>query len=444
MKIPEMAPTEREVWNEVLADPERLRRVLAASSKVSDRAYLHWDKLRHLNPPEGLSAVEWWAALKVKRGAGKRQIPLVDKVGNPFGYSLTDQTLELLHKIDQRAGTPIGRPSALADKTARDRYLVSSLMEEAITSSQIEGASTTRQVAKELIRTGRLPRDRSEQMILNNYQTMKDIIDLRDRPLTPDFVLNIHRRVTEGTMDEPTAAGRLRREEEPIEVGDDLGAVFHVPPAAAELPQRLELMCDFANGKSPDHFVPPAVRSCILHFWLAYDHPFVDGNGRTARALFYWSMLRHGSWLCEFISISQIINKARAKYGRAFLLTETDDNDLTYFISYHLEVVCQAVDELHAWVERRAKELTELEAELRGMRLLNHRQQALIAHALRNPGHTYTIESHGMSHAVAYATGRSDLMNLMERGLLTGFKVGREWHFSPVADLEKRLAEMKP
>jgi Fic family protein len=63
--------------------------------------------------------------------------------------------------------------------------------------------------------------------------------------------------------------------------------VFHTPPPAAELPARLEAMCDFANSKTPDTFIHPVVRGIFLHFWLAYDHPFVDGNGRTARALFY-------------------------------------------------------------------------------------------------------------------------------------------------------------
>ena len=103
--------------------------------------------------------------------------------------------------------------------------------------------------------------------------------------------------------------------------------------SASNCTERMGLMCDFANSKTPEGFVHPVLRSIILHFWLAYDHPFVDGNGRVARALFYWSMLRHGYWLFEFVSISQIILKAPVKYGRAFLYTETDDNDLTYFIS---------------------------------------------------------------------------------------------------------------
>ena len=115
------------------------------------------------------------------------------------------------------------------------------------------------------------------------------------------------------------------------------------------------LMCDFANGKTPGEFVHPAIRSIILHFWLAYDHPFLDGNGRTARALFYWSMLHHHYWLCEFISISHLILKAPAEYERAFLYTETDDNDLTYFIIYHLKLIRRAVDELHKYIARKTE-----------------------------------------------------------------------------------------
>jgi len=56
----------------------------------------------------------------------------------------------------------------------------------------------------------------------------------------------------------------------------------------------MEAMCAFVNGRDTEPFIHPAIRAMILHFWLAYDHPFVDGNGRTARALFYWAMLRPG------------------------------------------------------------------------------------------------------------------------------------------------------
>ena len=295
-------------------------------------------------------------------------------------------------------------PDQITNPETKDRYLVGSLIEEAFTSSQLEGAVTTRRVAREMIRTGRKPSDRSEKMILNNYWTMQRIGKVKKEPLDKELIFDIHRLVTGGTLDDPPAAGRFRRDDEPVVVDDIYGEVYHVPPSASSLEGRMEAMCDFANGKIPDDFIHPVIRSIILHFWLSYDHPFIDGNGRTARALFYWSMLHHNYWLCEFISISHVILKGPMKYERAFLYTETDDNDLTYFIIYHLDVILRAIGELHEYINRKTKELHQLETRLRGIAALNHRQRALISHALRHPDQRYTIESHRRSHNIVYET----------------------------------------
>ena len=150
-------------------------------------------------------------------------------------------------------------------------------------------------------------------MILNNYRTMQEIIRLKDQPMSVPVLLDLHRRVTDGTLDNPSAAGRFRHPDESVKVVDGEGQIYHNPPPAEQLKERAQRLCDFANGKSPALFVPPAIRAILLHFWLAYDHPFVDGNGRAALALFYWSMLHSGFWLFEFISISNILVKAPAR-----------------------------------------------------------------------------------------------------------------------------------
>ena len=201
-------------------------------------------------------------------------------------------------------------------------------------------------------------------------------------------------------------------------------------------------MCRFANAVHDTHFIHPVIRSIILHFWLAYVHPFTDGNGRTARALFYWSMLRHGYWIFEYISISSIIREASTKYARAFLYTETDDNDLTYFILYHLDVINKAIKSLHEYIKKKTKEQKILEQRMRHIDMLNHRQAALIAHALRHPHHRYTVKSHMTSHNVVYQTGRTDLQDLENKGLLTSMKRGRTFVFIPPEDLESRLSKL--
>ncbi|MCH8962181.1 MAG: Fic family protein [Bacteroidetes bacterium] len=251
-------------------------------------------------------------------------------------------------------------------------------------------------------------------MILNNYRAMQLIREVKDEKLTPELMLHIHRAITEGTLEE--AESYLRKPGDGIGVYDETNnLLLHSPPPADEIQERLETMCRFANEGNPEGFLHPVLRAIILHLWLAYDHPFVDGNGRTASALFYWSMLRYGFWLCEFISISEIIRKGPAKYGQAFLHTETDDTDLTYFLLYHLQVIRRAIDQLYKYVGRKAKQLQASEHELRGIVAFNHRQRTLISHALRHPHNRYTIESHRSSHNVVDQTARTDLIDLADR-----------------------------
>ncbi len=441
MKIPQSSPLQNITLKELIANPDRFDLVIqTVLSSTHQGRYIHWDKLRHLAPPSGLSHQEWWWGLRFRRSGSQRQIPLTDKKGVQFTYSLVDPLPEELHLIDVSAAGAVQVPEPILNPDSKDTYIIRSLIEEAITSSQLEGAASTREVAKEMIREGRPPRTRSETMILNNYVTMQRIASVKNEPLTKDLVFELHRMVTRDTLDTPSGAGRFRRPDESIAVTNQEEEILHEPPTAQELEARMELMCEFANGRASTEFVHPAVRSMILHFWLGYDHPFIDGNGRTARALFYWSMLNKGYWLFGFISISEIILRAPVKYGRAYLYTETDNNNLTYFIMYHSEIIRKAIESLQDYVETRTQQLRVLESKLKGIAALNYRQRDLISHALRHPDHHYTIESHRNSHGVVYQTARTDLLNLVERGLLTQQKRGKALHFSPVHDLEVRLS----
>jgi Fic family protein len=407
-----------------------------------DGAYLHWDELRHRDPPEGTTREDWWHAIKAQRSARDQPFPLRDTDGKEFVYVMTDSVQRLVHEVDREMSGHVEVPGDVVNQDTRDRYVVSSLMEEAITSSQLEGAQTTRRVAAEMLRTGRPARDRGEQMIVNNYRAMAWIREQVRRPLNRPFLLQLQEMLTEDAIDAPDGAGRLRRTDEPIVVVDmDDGEVLHTPPPAQELEQRLDAMCAFANDDGASGpFIHPVIRAITLHFWLAYDHPFVDGNGRTARALFYWSMLRHGYWLTEFVTISRVIKKAPAQYGRAFQYTETDGNDLTYFVLHQLRCIKQAVVDLFAHLKRKTEETRTVEAAIRD-RDFNHRQIALLSHALRHPDMTYTIAGHRTSHQIVYDTARKDLLGLAEKGYLQQRKRGKEFVFSPASNLQKKLSK---
>ncbi len=442
-------PTKPKQLNELLLKyPKGLPGILQAGITATPKGqYLHWDRLRHLAPPAGLSHEEWWLGVKLARSQLYRELPLKDAAGRPFRYATPDIVHELLHKIDRRVGVRIELPEQVLSPEARDRYIFNSLVEESITSSQLEGAATTRQVAADMIRYGRRPTNTSEQMIFNNYEAMQEIRKLKDQSVTPPLVLQLHKILTKDTLDDPGAAGRLQETtEKRVQVVDNVShRVLHVPPPANQLRGRLVQMCEFANDlNNVKGFVHPLIRAIVLHFWLAYDHPFVDGNGRTARGLFYWSMLSQGYWLFEFVSISRILREAPAQYGRSYLYTETDDNDLTYFILYQLEVILRAIEELDEYLKRKAGQTQVVLDLLKNASWLNYRQIALLSHAIRHPDKEYSIRSHQVSHNVAYATARADLFGLAKKQLLIAKQLGgKAYTFISPRDLERRLRAIR-
>lgn len=408
-----------------------------------DGEYLHWDKLRHLTPPEGVNCEAWWLAIKTARMALADVLPLRDKRGAPFTVSLSPSLQRKLFLIARDAAGALKGVDHGDDAVSKDRYLVRSLIEEAMTSSQLEGAATTTQVAKDMLLSGRKPRDYGEQMIYNNFATMRELKHWTAKPLTPNTIFEIHRMLTDGTLEDPQWAGRLRTSQDNIVIEDETGRILHIPPRAEELPDRLQVLCDFANEDDDAYFLHPVVRAILIHFQIGYDHPFCDGNGRTARALFYWSMLRSDFWMMEYLSISSILRKAPGQYMLAYLHTETDGGDTTYFIDHQLGVILKAINGLHGYLARKRKAQYRAETLLKPgsmlARQINHRQRALLLHALRHPDKPYTIEGHRRSHDVTYQTARSDLMGLAEAKLMNQYKHGRSFVFVPVADLASKL-----
>lgn len=445
MKIPLTPPNISSVLQKLSG--ELFSKVISASNPTVEGEYIHWDKLRHRAPPDGLSSEQWWASTKLARAGMLQALPLLDKNGQPFKIGIPERILIDLHHIDKDAAGQIQSAVEVTTSDNRERYLFQSTIEEAITSSQLEGAATTRRVAEDMLREGRKPRDHSERMIFNNFHAMELIRSIKQEPISPTRILHLHRILTEGTLDDPAYAGRLRMSDD-VHVADNRdGTIIHQPPSYKELETRLERLCTFANadeGSKP--FVHPVLRAILLHFMIGYDHPFVDGNGRTARALFYWSIARSGYWLMEFISISHYLRKAPSQYVRSYLYTETDDSDTTYFLIYQLEIIRKAITGLHEYLARKVAEQKTTERLLAGSGKLrnrfNHRQLALLTHALKYPGEIYKIEGHQRSHAVVYQTARSDLLGLSELGLLNKQKIGKSFVFQAPSNLREAIAKL--
>ena len=441
MKIPVTPPDVLPLLSRTT--PERLAEIVRGTSMLAAGRYLHWDNMRHRVPPDGFSHEEWWLGTRMARLSARETVPFSSKEGYPFSLVHAAPVRQGLHEIDQKLGMsgPRSEVRDLVEGHGSKHLLANSILEEAIRSSQLEGASTTRRVAKEMIRRGRQPRTHGERMILNNYHAMERIGELARRELNKADVFELHSILMDGTRD-AAMAGRFRRASDDIVVtlvhSDETA---HVPPAAAELPARMDRLVAFANDQTPEHWVHPVIRAILLHFMIGYDHPFVNGNGRVARSLFYWSMVRQGYSLAQYLAVSGILRNAPAKYARAYLHTETDGGDLTYFVDYHIGVIIRSIDALSSYVDRKMSDIRRIEDRLRHSPDLNHRQIQLLGHALRNPGFRYTVQSHGTSHGITPNTARADLVKLAAAGLLASTKRGRRQEFIATRDLEAALAD---
>jgi Fic family protein len=447
MKIPLRPPPVNQIVR-VLAE-ENTRRLaellLMDIGPEQNGNYFHWDQLRHRQPPEGLSHEEWWLLIKKARGANKKVIGLEDPHNNKFSFTLTEALHKKLSQMDRDAAGAIATDAPVVTGENRERYITRSLFEEAITSSQLEGASTTTRVAKKMLHSRRKPRNRSEQMIMNNYRAMSFVRDHRQEPLSENFLLELHSIVTYDTMDDPSTSGRWRKANEHIHVTDNRdGTILYTPPHADQIPDRMKKLIKYANSDFGESFIHPIIQAVILHFMLSYEHPFTDGNGRIARALFYWFMSCNEYWLIEFISISKVIKQSPTKYARAFLYVETDENDLTYFLHQQFDVIIASISSLYNYLSKKASEIQETKQLLLGpiQARLNYRQTALISHALKHPNNLYEIQSHRSSHGITYETARTDLLSLEKLGLLTKSKRGNAFVFQSPSNLSERITKL--
>lgn len=447
MRMPETPPDITKMIDDIAAtNPQLLLSSLNKLSPLDSHGkYRHWDKLKYLELPSGMKSHKiWWALIKLARKNSYKELGIKGIYGKKFKFNIVDHFQVDLHYLDQYASGNISVDKPILSPQFKNTYLVSSLIEEAINSSQLEGATTTRDIAKKMIKEGRNPRDTSETMILNNYKAINYIRTLKNEKLTPELINEIHKVISKGTLEKANKAGNYRNDEDDIHVIVDNDQVVFTPPNYKEIKKRIIDLCNFANNDDySGFFIHPVIKAIIIHFIFAYIHPYVDGNGRTARALFYWFMLKKGYWLTEFISISKILKKSPAKYALSYLYTETDENDLSYFIDYQLNVIKQAIDELNKYIEKKMRDLEDTESLIRNTDLaekLNIRQLTLLKNAIKVPGKIYSITEHKNSHRIAYETARKDLIELSDGyNLFIKVKSGRSFVFIVPSDIKDRI-----
>lgn len=397
--------------------------------KKAQEDYLYWDVFRHHKFPTELKPDEAWAILKLFYRNHEEETPITNSDGEKFLYSITKTLYKRLSFIDSHSA---GFIQTLVDKPKgfqKEQLIISGLSEEAIASSQLEGANTTRKVAKEMIYSGRKPRNIGEKMILNNYSVMQQIHRLKEFDLTEEILLGIQEKITKDTLKDPTDGGRFRTNSDDIVVSDRItGEIVFTPPKEDDMRLGLKELLKYVNTdeKNNEGFIHPIIKAIIIHFWIAYLHPFPDGNGRTARAVFYWYLRKKGYWLFEYLAVSKVIKESRVQYDNAFLYTEYDSNDLTYFLLYITKIIERSIINLKEYGEKKFQE-TEQNKKIKVLlEDLNERQISLVHYIHEHPESSIEIKSHQTKNGISYETARKDLGTLTGKGFLAEVRRGKK------------------
>jgi len=391
-----------------------------------------------------ISVEDAWYLLQVRRRFTQTQSPVRDTRNEPFSWSKLPTHERLLHDFSMQLGGSMAT-STLADGAAKNQvFLRQSLIEEAIASSQLEGAATTRERAKKMFAEKRKPSSNGEWMIYNNYLTIKQIEEeTSNYPLSRDVLLALHVTMTTNTDIEPDQIGRWRTDDDDIVVKRLIHSeemIAHVPPKEAMMQVELDRLLAFANDQDADEdFLNPITKAIIIHFWFAYLHPFCDGNGRLSRSLFYWYLMRHKYWLIGLVPISTVIKKSPAQYADAYCFSEQYSNDLTYFIDYNLRKIEQALVLFTQYMERK-KDKINLIDRLLPEAGLNHRQKQALHHLLGKSDDTITVTQHANFHEVSWITASQDIKALQAIGYLEATKRGQSVLYT-ASDRLKALLE---
>lgn len=390
--------------------------------------YLYWDKIKYKKSnydPELL-----WSAVKFDRNLKRRVI----RFGNyEFSYIITEQIQKQLYQFDQLF---LGRVLENGEYSNEHNLFI----EEAITSSQMEGASTTRKKAKEMILQEKRPIDLSEQMIMNNYLSMKYISENSLIDLTRSRILQLHKLVTDKTLEDSEYAGKFRISNDIYVVDNGENRVVYTPPKNDEIDRIVDDFITFYNS-GESQFIHPIIKSIILHYMISWLHPFVDGNGRIARGIFYWQMLRNKYFFMEYLSISKIIKESKRQYEKAFLYSENDQNDLTYFIHYHIKVISKTIESYKSYLKRKERNKINL-VQFMKIPLVNDRMAEIIKIIKEDPEKMLSIKEIETRFNVSNHTARSDMKKLVNLNLLEIIMIdGKKQNFVRSTNFDKILRE---
>jgi Fic family protein len=414
--------------------PPNFEAVSELSRKLNSPEYRYWDTAKYRIKLPEITPEQGWFLINTFFRNKERTTKINAGEGEKFTWQKPVHFDALLHLIDTSLGGSLQVPARDLNSSARKEFIADSLMEEAIASSKLEGANTERKYAKNMLREGKAPKTVGDKMIVNNHRAMQLIEEkYKNEELSIETIQHLHQVLTEETLEKHADEGRLRcNEDDTVVVSDKMtGEIYHEGTDPKLVLKELEKLVEFANTTVEDKysFTHPIIKAILIHFWIAYIHPFMDGNGRLARVLFYWSVARSGYWGFAYAPISKMITKSKGLYEKSYVYSEQDNYNLTYFIDYNLRKIEEAIEYLHSEIDKYRKGKSSTYNYFVNEKKLNERQAQMLSYLTEDPQNYTTPTIHSNIYGVSVYTALNDLKGLLKMKYVRQQKMGRYMHY---------------
>ncbi len=254
--------------------------------------------------------------------------------------------------------------------------------------THLEGNALTEEEVKDVLAGEEvIARDRDIQEVLNYRNVLKFIDEIFAQMngveaylLTIETILEIHKLTTEKILP-PEATGQFRARQVVIK-NSRTGQISYTPPPAIEVPYQVEDLVNWINSEESKE-LHPVIKAGIVHYELARIHPFVDGNGRVARAVATLVLFLENYDIRKFFSLEEYFDSNPMDYYLTLqavsnqLVLDNHERDLTPWLDYFVEGVAIELNRVKEKVQRISVD-ARVKDKLGGQVMLNERQMMIL------------------------------------------------------------------
>ncbi len=400
--------------------------------RIVDDHPLTFDEFKALPMPEGLTHRQTWELLNTVRSHLSIELPFRDSTGARGWFYPTRSLLRDLEDLEKRC-----QPNGPLDQTIQYRsvlgFTIEAFVGEWTSEADEDGYPLSYEDARDVLLGYRLADSPEERLVQNAGELSRSLDALVDVPVTADMLVELSLRLLEGV--------ELRPAPSPNNDG----------PWKSEFDSRtaLKIACRIINGARSTAFEHPVLLASGLRTVFQGSQPLRSGNMTFTSLLMKLLLKKAQLPVLASVPINMMLrewHEGTIAPPKVAVPVEESWNEVNGEFDYTLhataavQLVRRGLDKLEQDLMRSVSRDAELDQAFSADLELNARQRDVLRAALANPKAVFRIRPHQRQYRMAYATARSDLLDLASMGLLQMSKSGRAFEFRAVPDLRKVLA----